>query len=101
MQVTSLQPHLVYKGRWQVFHNMEEVYEGPVSHYKITGPCDYCDETGEKVGELEIGSVQALPDVIGDVFVEQGLAEKVDAPAEEVEVPAEAPLEEVSDEVSE
>lgn len=61
----------------------DEVYTGPMAKYKITGVADYTDEAGTKTGELEIGSIQELPVPVGDVFVGQGVAEKiVEAPAE-------------------
>lgn len=54
-----------------------EMYEGPMATYKITGKCSYGDENGVKQGELEIGSIQSLPTIVGDLFVADGLAEIV------------------------
>jgi len=55
----------------------KEVYDGPMGNYKITGKAVFTDETGEPKGELEIGSIQHLPEIIGDDFVKQGVAEKI------------------------
>lgn len=53
-------------------------YDGSIGQYKIIGKAPYTDEHGTQSGFLEIGSVQELPIPVGDVFVEQGVAEKVE-----------------------
>lgn len=55
-----------------------EEYKGEMGTYKITGLAEYTDEEGNKMGELEIGSIQSLPTQIGDKFIEDGVAEKVE-----------------------
>lgn len=52
-------------------------YEGEMANYKITGEAFFTDEEGNRKENLDIGSVHAMPIQIGDVFVEQGVAEKV------------------------
>lgn len=55
-----------------------EPYTGPMSQYKITGIAPFLNEKGEQEGLHDIGTVQTLPTEIGDVFVTDGVAEKVD-----------------------
>lgn len=45
--------------------------------YIITGLVDYTDEQGNIVGQLQIGSVQEFPVELGDKYVADGRAEKV------------------------
>ncbi len=52
-------------------------YNGPMGKYKISGKAEYTDETGEKKGELEIGSTVELPSIVGEQFVKDGVAEEV------------------------
>lgn len=49
-----------------------------VALYRITGLVDTCDEHGNVIGQLPIGSEQELPVVIGDEAVERGDAERVE-----------------------
>lgn len=49
-----------------------------VAKYTITGKAEYTDEKGNVQGELEIGSVQELPVVIGEKFITEGVAELFD-----------------------
>lgn len=71
-------------------------YTGEMANYKILGKIEYSDEKGaEKLGELEIGSVQSLPVVLGDSFVADGLAERVvETPSNEGASVQQAPVEE-------
>lgn len=54
-----------------------DVYDGPMGQYKITGEAEYTDENGDPTGFLEVGSIQTLPEPIGEQFVADGVAEKV------------------------
>ena len=56
----------------------QEEYDGPMGKYEITGVAEYTDEKGDVMGELEIGSIQELPVVIGNTFVEKGVAKVYD-----------------------
>lgn len=54
-----------------------KVYDGPMGNYRITGFAEYTDEKGENKVELEIGSIQNLPKMIGYGLVLDGVAEEV------------------------
>lgn len=50
-----------------------------VKKYKVTGEIFPLNEDGtKKEVALEIGSVQEVPESVGNVWVEAGLAEKVE-----------------------
>lgn len=67
-----------------------EVYDGPMGVYKITGDAYYTDEDGVKTGTLEIGSIHKMPVPVGQVFVDEGVAEEVEAGPQEALPSAEA-----------
>lgn len=50
-------------------------YDGPMAEYRITGEAESFDEEGNSTGFLEVGSIQNLPEAVGDGFVESGVAE--------------------------
>ena len=61
-----------------------EVIDIPVElgFYKMLEAVPYTDEEGNETGKTEIGSIQEVPEGLGDAWVELGLAEKVEAPTE-------------------
>lgn len=77
-----------------------QVYEGDVGLYEILQPTDYFNEEGDVVGQHAIGEIVELPEPVGEQFVLDGKAKKVEAEAE-AEVPAEAPIEAASDPILE
>lgn len=78
----------------------EMEYTGPMGTYKVTGEIEGINEDGTPNGEfLEIGSVHELPTEVGDNFVKDGVAEKMEESTPEAEV--ETPLEETVPEVPE
>lgn len=56
----------------------DDVEEVEMGSYKILGAVPFGDEEGNKLGELEVDSIQSLPVEIGDSLVIEGLAERVD-----------------------
>lgn len=71
-----------------------------LAKYKVLGEIIPTNENGDPQPALEVGSVQEVPTVVGEGWVAEGLAERVEevAAAEEVkpEAEAEAPAEEVA-----
>lgn len=57
--------------------------ETELGFYKTLQPIPYTDEDGNEIGVTEVGSIQEVPVTLGDFWVAEGLAEKVDAPKEE------------------
>ena len=55
----------------------EEDEEVETAEYLLLEKIPYTDEEGNVTGEAEAGSVQTVPVVLGDSWVEQKLAEKV------------------------
>lgn len=56
-----------------------EEYEGEMGKYRITSPLvDIFDEQGIITGQFPIGSIQEVPTVVGDQWVVDGRAEKVE-----------------------
>ena len=51
--------------------------------YKTLEPIAYTDEEGNELGKTEVGSIQEVPVALGDMWVAEGLAEKVDEPEKE------------------
>ncbi len=43
--------------------------------FKVLAPIEFTDETGKRLGDLEVGSIQEVPVDLGNSWVEQGLAE--------------------------
>jgi len=58
---------------------------GDLGKFKVLAPIDFTDEKGEKLGELEVGSIQEVPVELGNGWVEQGLAEVFTLEEEESE----------------
>lgn len=50
--------------------------------YKTLQPIPYTDEEGNEVGMTEVGSIQEVPVAVGDLWVAEGWAEKVEQPAQ-------------------
>ncbi len=50
----------------------------PLAVYRITGEAEYLNEDGTHGGFLPVGSDVELPVIVGDGFVEKGVAEKVE-----------------------
>ncbi len=57
--------------------NKKEEYDGPMGNYKVIGQIPFTDEVGKEEGFLEVDSMQTVPCILGDVWVEKGLAEKM------------------------
>jgi hypothetical protein len=51
---------------------------GELGKYKVLSPIEYTDENGVPQGMTEVGSIQEVPVMLGDSWVAQGLAEKVE-----------------------
>jgi hypothetical protein len=62
--------------------NDTEEDEIELDFYKVLQPIPFIDEQGTQMGEAEVGSVQEVPTLLGDNWVELGLAEKVEKPEE-------------------
>lgn len=60
-----------------------EEFDGELGFYKTLQPIPYTDQEGNEIGMTEVGSIQEVPVALGDFWVADGLAEKVDAPKEE------------------
>jgi hypothetical protein len=58
--------------------NDDDLTEVEVAPYKLLADIPYTDEHGVEQGVAEEGSVQEVPVELGDAWVEQGLAEKVE-----------------------
>lgn len=58
--------------------NKVEEYDGPMAKYRVLGEIESTDEEGNVTGTLEIGSIQDVPVELGDKWVADGLAEKVE-----------------------
>lgn len=54
---------------------LEEV---EVAKYRVIGLIDYTDEQGNIIGQLQMDSIQEFPTDLGDSYVEDGRAEKVE-----------------------
>lgn len=54
------------------------VEEVETASYEITGLVDHFDEQGNITGQLDIGSIQVLPVVVGDKAVAEGRAKRVE-----------------------
>lgn len=67
---------------------------GDLGKFKVLAPIDFTDEKGEKLGELEVGSIQEVPVELGNGWVEQGLAEVFTAEEESEEETTEEATEE-------
>lgn len=65
-----------------------EELDSPIAKYKVIGVIPILDQEGNKNGFLEEGSIQEVPELLGDSWVEEGLAEKF---VEEVKVETEKP----------
>ena len=67
---------------------LEEVEEldSPLAKYKVIGVIPILDEEGNENGFLEEGSIQEVPELLGDSWVEEGIAEKVLEEEAKVEV---------------
>lgn len=57
--------------------------ESELGFYKTLQPIPYTDEEGNELGKTEVGSTQEVPVALGDMWVKEGWAEKVDVPVEE------------------
>lgn len=68
----------------------DKIEEVKTGFYKTLEPIPYTDQDGTEVGNTEVGSIQEVPVELGDTWVEQGLAEKVDAPENVLEKVGEA-----------
>lgn len=63
--------------------NVQE-HDVELGKFKVLEPIAFTDENGVKMGDLEVGSVQEVPVDLGNSWIEQGKAEKVEeAPEEE------------------
>lgn len=54
--------------------------ETELGFYKTIQPIPFTNEEGEEIGVTEIGSIQEVPVALGDFWVANGMAEKVDGP---------------------
>ncbi len=52
-------------------------YEGEMGTYKVLVPIEYTDQDGKSEGVLDVGSIQEVPIVLGDMWVNNGDAEKI------------------------
>lgn len=59
-----------------------EPTEEELGFYKTLQPIPYTNEEGEEIGKTEIGSIQEVPVALGDYWVAEGWAEKVEQPAQ-------------------
>jgi hypothetical protein len=59
-----------------------QVYTGEMGKYKMLKEEPFYDENGNEQGRVAIGSIQSLPTVLGDNFVKEGSAVKVDETTE-------------------
>ena len=56
--------------------------EAELGFYKTLVEIPYTDEHGNELGKTEIGSIQEVPVGLGDMWVENNMAEKVEKPQE-------------------